>query len=266
MLRALLALLAVADAVQLRLHAKAGPDGQSFGDCPFAHAVRMVMEHKGVSYSLLNHGPEAKPAWLIENYGGSMPALEVGEVRNGCMPLGFDAEQVVTESGKIADYLEERYPSPSLRPPGFDKAEEARKSVFGSFARYCKHSVVMGDGEAEAVSEEAERKQALLRALCELDAHLESCAGPYAAGSQLSLTDCFLVPVLFHLKVAGAHFKGLEVPSQFGALRAYMDTMHDSAIFRRTAPPSAMVRWGWANARGDVAEVERAAAEICALP
>ena len=38
------------------LHVKAGPDGIRNGDCPFAHALRIALDHKDVEYRLEPHG------------------------------------------------------------------------------------------------------------------------------------------------------------------------------------------------------------------
>ena len=89
----LVALLGVSDGAVLTLHVKAGPDGNTFGDCPFAHALRIALEHKDLDYSLEPHAPDSKPGWLVANHGGAMPCLQ-------------DDEQVVTDSSSIADYLE----------------------------------------------------------------------------------------------------------------------------------------------------------------
>ena len=225
----------------VNLHVKAGPDG-AFGDCPFAHATRMALEHKGIEYNLMPHKPDAKPDWLVADYGGAMPCLE-------------HDDKIVTESAVIADYIDERFPMPSLSPPGLDRAEAARSDVFGSFARYCKNTEAEADGEL---------KKALLLALCTLDAHLEKAAGPFAAGAELSRCDCFLLPALYHIRVAGAAYKDFEIPAQFTALNAYIDAMFESELLYRTAPLPAMVKWGWANARGDAAAAEKATEELAA--
>ena len=59
----------------MTLYVKAGPDGKSLGDCPFAHYVRMVLEVKGLEYELKPSVQDTKPSWLIEYYDGKMPAL-----------------------------------------------------------------------------------------------------------------------------------------------------------------------------------------------
>ncbi len=60
------------------LYVKAGPDGKSVGDCPFAHYVRMVLKLKGVgdvNLHPLPNDPKAKPEWLVQEFDGKMPCL-----------------------------------------------------------------------------------------------------------------------------------------------------------------------------------------------
>lgn len=237
--------LTMQEAPPLTLHCKAGPDQTSYGDCPFAHAVRLCLETKSLSYNLEPHGPDNKPAWLLEGYGGKMPALEIGS--------GAD-RRVVTESRTIAEEIDRLCPSPSLSPEGLEAGDAAAADVFPAMAGYVKNT------DAARVDE---LKKPLLLALCKLDAHLAS-SGSFVAGEQMSMADCFLVPKLYHMQIVAAHFHGFEVPPQFEALQAYMSRTLESVMFRRTAPVPPMVKWGWANARGNAAEIERAAAEALA--
>ena len=48
---------------------------------------------------------------------------------------------------------------------------------------------------------------------------------------------------------------------QFDSLRQYMDGTFATPLFSSCAPEPAMVRWGWANARGDADAAAAAAAE-----
>ena len=72
--------------------------------------------------------------------------------------------------------------------------------------------------------------------------------------------DCFLLPALLHVRVAGARFKGFEIPPQFDALQTYIAACEP--LVAKSAPPDPMVVWGWANARGDAAAAAVAAAEL----
>ena len=107
----------------LQLHVKAGPDGKSVGDCPFAHAIRICCAVKKLNIKVLPHSPSDKPAWLVEEHGGKMPCLVA------------DDGEVVTESRDIAKWLEAKYPEPLMDGlPGTAAAEEVTAPVFGAFA------------------------------------------------------------------------------------------------------------------------------------
>ena len=114
----------------MTLYVKAGPDGKSLGDCPFAHFVRMVLEAKGLEYELKPSIQDTKPSWLIEYYDGKMPALR-------------HRKECYVESDTIAAYLEFFFPKPELTPNSDSDADAAAAAVDGLFpamARYIKHT------------------------------------------------------------------------------------------------------------------------------
>jgi len=233
--------------IALTLHVKAGPDGRTAGDCPFAHALQLMLTTKGVPFELAPHAPDAKPEWLVTDHEGKMP----------CLVREADGV-VVTESRTIASWIDDNYPAPSMMGDDFaelDAAEAAAKPVFGAFARYCKST-------SESQDEEDELKKNLLLSLCTLDAQLAKEASPYATGGRMSVCDCFLLPALYHVTHAGAAFKDFVVPPQFDSLHAYLEHGFATEAFLSTAPPPALVRWGWANARGDLTAAAKEA-EAC---
>jgi maleylacetoacetate isomerase len=69
--------------------------------------VRIALNLKGVSYDQVSHhlrrGEQRRPEYLELNPQGLVPALEIDGV-------------LLTQSLAIIEYLEERYPSPSLLP------------------------------------------------------------------------------------------------------------------------------------------------------
>lgn len=172
--------------------------------------------------------------------------------------LVADDGSVVTESRTIAAWIEAAYPNPPLDGLALQPAaEQVAGPVFGAFARYCKSSA---DTPEE---EERDLKKALLLALCNLDSHLMTNAGmPFVAGPTPSTVDAFLLPALHHIRVAGEAYKGFEIPPQFDALNTYMERNLRAKSVASCTPPDAMVRWGWANARGDEDAAAAAAAEL----
>ena len=217
----------------MTLYLKAGPDGKSVGDCPFAHFVRMVLEEKGLEYELKPSVQETKPAWLIEFYDGKMPALR-------------HRKECYVESDVIAEYLDFFFKDPPLKTDEalMDAAEDAVTGLFPAIAKYMKHTP---DGDED----DLELEKGLRESLTKLNAHLNSVDGPYMAGHSFSLVDCSLAPKLYHMKTGVAAFKNnaIDFQGDFPSLSAYMDAVFDRPSFQKTVYPVEVVTWGWGNAR-----------------
>ena len=79
--------------------------------CPYCARARIVLAEKDVEYEAVVVNLDDRPAWIYEkNATGKVPVLEEGEF-------------VLPESAVIMEYLEERYPQPSLLPT--DPADRA---------------------------------------------------------------------------------------------------------------------------------------------
>jgi len=223
----------------MTLYLKAGPDGTSVGDCPFAHYVRMVLEEKGLEYDLKPSTQDTKPQWLIDHYEGKMPALR-------------HRKECYVESDVIAEYLDFFFRDPPLTSDDQKEATEAAESaaagLFPAVAKYLKHTP---DGD----DEDAELKTNLEGVLENLETHLKrgGTTGPYIVGdgSKISLLDCSLAPQLYHLQTGLEAFKSnaIDIPNQYPALHEYMTALFNTDSFKKTAYPKETVSWGWSNAR-----------------
>ena len=227
----------------MALYVKAGPDGKSLGDCPFAHFIRMVLEVKGLDYELKPSTQDTKPSWLIEYYDGNMPALR-------------HRKECYVESDTIAAYLEFFFPKPELTPSSDVEADAAAAAVDGLFpamAQYIKHTP---DGDEIDV----EKNEKLRAALAKLNDHLSSPSrtGPYLVGngSVIRMNDCKLAPILYHMSTAIPAFKGddefISLMNSFPSIQSYTDHMFNAdTSFQRTVYPADVVIWGWSNARNN---------------
>ena len=224
----------------MTLYVKAGPDGTSLGDCPFAHFVRMILDIKGLEYELIPCVQDTKPGWLKEYYDGKLPALR-------------HRKECYVESDTIAAYLDFFFPKPELTPPNADEADAAAAAVEGVFpavAQYVKHTP---DGDEV----DAEKKANLEAVLQRLNDHLSAVArkGPYFVGdgTVIRMNDCKLAPVLYHMCTSVTAFKGanvIDLTRNFPAVKAYTDHMFGSdASFQKTVYPAEVIIWGWDNAR-----------------
>ena len=110
----------------MTLYVKAGPDGTSLGDCPFAHFVRMVLDVKGLEYDLQPCIQSTKPSWLIEYYEGKMPALR-------------HRKECYVESDTIAAYIDFFFPQPELTPSNPNDTDDAIAAVDGLFPAIAIH-------------------------------------------------------------------------------------------------------------------------------
>jgi len=231
--------LAPAEPQRMQLYIKAGPDGISTGDCPFAHYVRMVLEEKKVHYDLHPSTKETKPAWLVDSYGGSMPALKNGTecyVESEVISQHLDSSVVPVSS--LSSYTKEE----------MDRATGCTDGFFPKVAKYLKHTE---DGDARDLMLKAD----LELALGKLNTHLEGDgrSGPYLVGDgeRITLLDCALAPKLYHLSVGLVAFKGNEVrlEDSFPAVRKYADAIFGRRSFQKSSYPEDFIVWGWSNAR-----------------
>jgi len=220
----------------MTLYVKAGPDGESVGDCPFAHYVRMVLEEKNLEYTVRPcASDDDKPAWLLDYYEGAIPALR-------------HRQECYTESDVIARYLDFFFQDIPLggSKTGMTEAGEATAGFFPSVAKYLKHS---NDGDAA----DDELKNNLLVSLTKLESRLGEAEGEFLVGNgeKLTMMDCALAPKLYHLQCGLEGFKenAIDLAAQFPALSKYMDTVFARPSFVKTTYPKETVVWGWGNAR-----------------
>ena len=221
----------------MTLYIKAGPDGTSVGDCPFAHFVRMVLGEKNLDYEVKPSTQERKPAWLIEHYEGKMPALR-------------HRKECYTESDVIAQYLDFFFQEPELTVSKKEMAEanEAVDGFFRAVAKYLKHTP---DGD----DEDNKFKADLESSLQNLETYLtrDERTGPYMVGDgeKITLVDCSLAPKLYHMRTGLKAFKvnAIDIGASYPAVQAYMETMFQQRSFVDALYPEETVIWGWNNAR-----------------
>lgn len=153
---------------------------------PFASRSRIQIYAKGLDIELVSP-PSAlgSDEYKSINPTGKVPALEVDGV-------------VIPESQAIAEFLEDRFPEPPLRPR--DDVERAQMRalceitdlyivppllrLFGQFPP--------NERDDEAVKDATDLLTGWLDPLEKLFAD-----GPYAAGAELTLADCALHPMFF---------------------------------------------------------------------
>jgi glutathione S-transferase len=140
--------------------------------CPYCARVRIVLAEKDVPYEPVVIDLADRPPWIYQkNPSGKVPILE-------------DDDWILPESAVIAEYLEERFPDPSLLPADAGERALARLLVF-RFDDFSDPYYALRRGEDGAA-------EAFAAELAHLDGLLEHM--PYLTGRSYGLTDIDYVP------------------------------------------------------------------------
>jgi glutathione S-transferase len=155
---------------------------------PYASRVRIALYAKNLPVEIASPpGGTGSVEYKKLNPTGKVPALEVDGA-------------ILPESEVINEFLEDRFPTPSLRPA--DPLARARMRLLGRFADLYLAPALGGlFGQMNPKTRDAKLVAEKLAELSQRLDQLEQLvvAGPYAAGPELSLADCALGPVFFFL-------------------------------------------------------------------
>lgn len=155
---------------------------------PYASRVRIAIYAKNLPVEIVSApGGTGSAEYKKLNPMGKVPALDVDGT-------------VIPESEVINEYLDDRFPTPALRPA--DPLARARMRVLSRFADVYLAPPLSGlFGQLNPATRDAklvgEKLVELATRLDQLEALV--VASPYAAGSELTLADCALAPVFFFL-------------------------------------------------------------------
>lgn len=162
----------------------------SYRRCPFAIRVRMVLEEKGIPYTVIEESLREPSADLLRFHP------------EGRVPLLRHGDEVIYESSVITEYLDEAFPGPRLLPA--DPKQKARMRLW----TYWSQTAFKADLDAFKYAPPADEaslaavKDRLIAHLDKLEAALQA---PYLLGPELTLADVHVFPLVRQLsKVAGA--------------------------------------------------------------
>jgi RNA polymerase-associated protein len=182
----------------------------SRGDDPACHCVRIVVVEKGLDVRTVEVDPARPPEDLIDlNPYQSVPTL-------------VDRELVVYEPRIICEYLEERFPHPSLLPT--EPTGRAQARIAQHRIEHDWYGVLPQLDSADR--RERERARRILRESV-LSAEPLFRLKNWFLSDQFSLLDALIAPMLWRLPVWE-----LDVPDGAEALQRYMQRAFARASFR----------------------------------
>ncbi len=153
---------------------------------PFVSRLRMAVYAKGIEIDWVD----------LPDGPGSAAFAKISPLAR--VPVLVDQGMALPESEVILDYLEARFPEPSLTPA--DAAAAARARLLARLAdfyladplRELFEAAKAGTAAADAVNERVDT------ALAWIDHYLDD--GSHAVGNGLTRADCALVPLLFFVE------------------------------------------------------------------
>lgn len=161
-----------------------------------AYRVRIALNLKGVAYERrevhLLKGEQRSAEHLARNPQGFVPALDIG------------AEEVLTQSLAIIEWLDSAYPEPRLIPadPLARAAAMARALVIAADIHPLNNLRVLKRLEAQFGADEAAKAGWFRHWIAEGFAALEAMAGsgPFLGGDAPDVSDVLLVPQMFNAR------------------------------------------------------------------
>jgi len=180
---------------------------------PFAARVRAQLYAKGIEIPFVEPpGGLGSDAYKRINPIGKIPAL------------ALDDGGVLPESSVIAEYLEDRFPSPSLRPVNSEDRARMRLlvQIGDQYLFPALHDLYPQVLDPKARDQGVvDAGFARLAPQYALVARFLSASGPYAAGAQLSLADTALYPIFFFATRVHAALGGQDPTAQHTPLAAW---------------------------------------------
>ena len=184
----------------------------SFPLSPFASRVRLSIYRKGLSVEIVPppEGGLKSSAFLSLNPMGQVPTLVL------------DSGMAIPESATILEYLEDVFPTPTLRPTNAEDLARARLFLripdihFQNAPRILIGMRNPADRKQEVVKTAMEN---LNKGLSYINHYLSGEA--WAVGGQPSIADCALVPVLNAVSLVESVYSQPYLIGQYTKLDAY---------------------------------------------
>ena len=193
---------------------------------PFAARVRLSIYRKGLEDRIEIVGPPEGglkgAAFLAINPMGQIPTL--------LLDSGF----AIPESAAILEYLEDVFPTPSLRPA--DPEHLARARLFLRlpdihFQNAPRILLGMRDPASRQPAVVEEAFGHLNRALSYIDHYLDG--GAWAVGGQPSIADSALIPVLNAVTLVGMVYQQPDLLTKYPKIAAYWDAARPEPVHAR---------------------------------
>lgn len=212
----------------IELFVKAAVDKLKNGGCPICHRyflVFYILRERGlIDLVVTTFLPESPPKEVLDFSNGKRYPLV--KVHKGLDSRGHDLSGVECDTVDEIEALFERFDCDDMRSRKESRAEAVAEQSFEDL--YMKFSHFLKQPSEDATQ--------LVRILEKVEGHLKENASSYMLGDQLSRADCYLLPTLQHIRVAGKAYKNFEIPTDLIYVWRYLGRAYATEAFQESCP------------------------------
>lgn len=212
----------------VELFVKAAVDKMKNGGCPICHRYFMMFyllrEQGLIDLVVTTFLPENPPKEVLEFSNGKHYPLV--KVHKGLDAQGQDMTGVECDTVDEIEALVGRFDCAVLLGSR-ESAEESRaertfEDIFKQMMLFLKNP--------------SDNTQPMQKCLEKIDAHLCEKGTTFMVSDQLTRADCYLLPTLQHLRVAGNAYKKYELPTELVYLWRYLQNAYETDAFKESCP------------------------------
>merc|ERR1712115_668844 len=171
----------------------------------------LLAELKTISLKITTVDMKRPPADFRSNFEAAQP------------PILIDYGVAVLENDLIVRHIMKKIPGGHNL---FVPDQEVNKKIENVYSKF-KLMLLKRDDTSKA---------ALTNTLVKINELLASKGTRFLTGDTMCCFDCELMPKLQHIRVAGKHFAGFDIPPDMSALWRYMGTMYTLDAFTQSCP------------------------------
>lgn len=212
----------------VELFVKAAVDKMKTGGCPICHRyflVFFVLRERGLTDLIVTTFlPESPPKEVLDfSNGKHFPLVKV---HKGVDSRGHDMSGVECDTVDEIEALLDRFDCDEMRSRKESRAEavaeQAFEDLYMKFSQFLKMS---NDDPSQ-----------LIRVLEKVDGHLRENGTKFMLGDALARADCYLLPTLQHIRVAGKAYKNFEISTELSHIWRYLRDAYASDAFTESCP------------------------------
>lgn len=212
----------------IELFVKAAVDKMKNGGCPICHRyflVFYILRERGlIDLVVTTFLPENPPKEVLDFSNGKHYPLV--KVHKGLDSNGVDMSGVECDTVDEIEQLLDRFDCDDMYGRRESKKEARAEQIFEDL--YKKFNILLkGLGD----------ERALTRILLRIDEYLQEEDGQtFLVSDRLARADCYFLPIIQHVRVAGKAYKDYEIPTELTYLWRYLSRSYDTDAFKESCP------------------------------